>query len=191
MQRKAMVKMAGLQFKFQYKESDNKVSNALSRVGHIFMHHNTSAVVPVWIQEVLNSYAMDPLAQELVQELAITTPNTKGYSLAEDLIIYKKKIWWAIIQHCRPRSSMPFMPQLWVAILVYKQHSKGSANSSGGLGLSSKLKSLSNNAVFVRQLNMDIASLHACYVLCLIQMRHVRIYQWTLLMGYPNVEATQ
>jgi hypothetical protein len=57
------------------------------------MHHNTFAVVPVWIQEVLNSYAMDPLAQELVQELAITTPNTKGYSLAEGLIIYKKKIW--------------------------------------------------------------------------------------------------
>jgi hypothetical protein len=51
-QRKAMVKLAGLQFKFQ-------VADALSRVSYIFLTQSTSAVVPIWIQEILNSYTVD------------------------------------------------------------------------------------------------------------------------------------
>jgi hypothetical protein len=50
MQRKAMVKLVGLQFKFQYKKgSDNKVADALSRVAQAFSIQGTSVVVPVWI----------------------------------------------------------------------------------------------------------------------------------------------
>jgi hypothetical protein len=46
MQRKAMRKMAGLQFKFAYKKwSKNKAAYALSRVG---LHFNAiTAIVPV------------------------------------------------------------------------------------------------------------------------------------------------
>jgi hypothetical protein len=50
-------------------------------------------VVPVWIQEVINSYAVDTHAQQLLQELAIVSPNSQGYSLSQGLIRYKKKIW--------------------------------------------------------------------------------------------------
>jgi hypothetical protein len=60
MQRKAMSKLAVLQFKLQYKKgAENKAANALSRVGHHFQAHSLSAVVPVWVQEVINSYVVD------------------------------------------------------------------------------------------------------------------------------------
>jgi hypothetical protein len=51
LQKKAMRKLAGSQFKFAYKKgSENKAAYALSRIGLHF--HAISAVVPVWVQEV-------------------------------------------------------------------------------------------------------------------------------------------
>jgi hypothetical protein len=47
----------------------------------------------VWIQEVLNSYTVDPEAQMLLQELALVSPSKQGYSLQEGLIRYKGRIW--------------------------------------------------------------------------------------------------
>jgi hypothetical protein len=53
LQRKAMVKLAGLQFKLQYKKRlQNKVAAQAS-----------SMVVPVWIQEITNSYTIDEAAR--------------------------------------------------------------------------------------------------------------------------------
>jgi hypothetical protein len=50
MQRKAMSKLAGLQFKLQYERGpDNNVVDALSRVAHHFQASAVSAIVPVWI----------------------------------------------------------------------------------------------------------------------------------------------
>jgi hypothetical protein len=80
MQRKAMIKFVGLQFKFQYKKgSDNKVVDALSRVAQAFSIQGTSAMVKVWIQEVINSYVVDDTAQSLLQELAVVSPNGLGF----------------------------------------------------------------------------------------------------------------
>jgi hypothetical protein len=94
MQRKAMVKLAGLQFKFQYKRGpENKVADALSRVSHTFAIQSASVVVPVWIQEIMNSYELDQSAQQLLQELVVVSPNAQGYSLSQGLIKYKKKVW--------------------------------------------------------------------------------------------------
>jgi hypothetical protein len=63
MQRKDTVKLAGLQFKLQCKKGlENKAADVLSRVTHTFALQSSSAVVPVWIQEVLNSYSVDDLA---------------------------------------------------------------------------------------------------------------------------------
>jgi hypothetical protein len=82
MQRKAMKKLARLQFKLIYKKgSENSVAYALSRVAHYFNISTVSAVVPVWIQEITNSYAVDPEAQRLLKELAIVSPDGNGYSL--------------------------------------------------------------------------------------------------------------
>jgi hypothetical protein len=94
MQRKAMTKLAGLQFSLQYKKGlENTVANALSRVGQFLHISAVSAVVPVWIQEVLNSYSVDPEAKQLLVELVVLSPNDKGYSLHDGLIRLKGKIW--------------------------------------------------------------------------------------------------
>jgi hypothetical protein len=64
MQRKAMAKLAGLQFKLQYKKgAKNKAVDALSRIGHNFLIQSTSAALPVWIQEVINTYVVDAEAK--------------------------------------------------------------------------------------------------------------------------------
>jgi hypothetical protein len=48
LQRKAMRKFAGLQFKFAYKKgSENKVVDALSRIGSHFLA--ISVVLPIWV----------------------------------------------------------------------------------------------------------------------------------------------
>jgi hypothetical protein len=85
MQRKAMSKLASLQFKLQYKKGvEDRAAAALSRVSHNFMAQYSSVVIPVWIQEVLNSYVVDTDAQKLLQELGISSPNSHGYSLSHD-----------------------------------------------------------------------------------------------------------
>jgi hypothetical protein len=89
-----MRKLAGLQFRFAYKKgSENKVANALSRVGSHFDLNAVSVVVPIYIQEVLNSYHTDIDAMALLQELAVSSPNAGGYSLMDGVIRYKTKIW--------------------------------------------------------------------------------------------------
>jgi hypothetical protein len=67
MQRKAMAKLVGLQFRLQYKQGpDNTAADALSRVGHNFNTSAVSVVLPIWVQEVVNSYFVDPDAQKLL-----------------------------------------------------------------------------------------------------------------------------
>jgi hypothetical protein len=88
-----MRKLARLQFKFAYKKgSENKVVDALSRVGQHLGLNAISVVVLVWIQEVLNSYHNDVDVVQLLQELAISSPNDRGYSLTEGIIRYKGDI---------------------------------------------------------------------------------------------------
>jgi hypothetical protein len=51
-----------------------------------------SEVQPVWMQEVLNSYATDSAAQDLLTQLAIKSPNEQGFSLHQGIIRYKGKV---------------------------------------------------------------------------------------------------
>jgi hypothetical protein len=52
-----------------------------------------SSIQPAWIQEVLNSYTTDPNAQQLLQQLAISSPDQQGYHLQQGLIWQHGKIW--------------------------------------------------------------------------------------------------
>jgi hypothetical protein len=68
------------------------VVDALSRVGFHFQLQVVSTVVPVWVQEVLNSYQTNIAATTLLQELAIIQSNDQGYSLVDRVIRYKNRI---------------------------------------------------------------------------------------------------
>ena len=94
MQRKAMTRLMGLQFKIVYKKGkENVAADALSRVAHLHTLQAVSLVKPDWVQEVLNSYTTDARAQQLLQQLAVTSPDPAGYSLDNGLIRHHNKLW--------------------------------------------------------------------------------------------------
>ena len=94
LQRKAMTRLMGLQFKVVYKKGkDNVAADALSRVGHLVAIQAVSMSVPVWVHEVANSYATDSQAQSLLARLTIHSPDEHGYSLHQGLIRFKDRIW--------------------------------------------------------------------------------------------------
>lgn len=94
LQKKAMTRLMGLQFKIVYKKGlDNLVADALSRVGHAMAIPAVSEILPLWIQEVINSYVTDSEAQQLSQQLAITSPDNSGYYLNKGVIRQGTKIW--------------------------------------------------------------------------------------------------
>jgi hypothetical protein len=82
------------QCKFAYKRgSENKAVDALSRIGFHFNINVVLLVLPVYVQEVINSYQTDHVASALLQELDITSSNSQGYPLVDGVIHYKDKIW--------------------------------------------------------------------------------------------------
>jgi hypothetical protein len=96
MQKKAMTRLMGLQFKVIYRKGkDNLAADTLSRVNHLMAIQAVSEVQPVWLQEVLNSYITDPDAQDLLVRLAIRSPHEQGFSLQQGVIKYKEKVWIA------------------------------------------------------------------------------------------------
>jgi hypothetical protein len=94
LQQKAMTKLMGLQYTFQYKKGvENVVADALSRMPPQSHLSALSVASPIWLQEVLNSYAVDTQAQKLLVELAVHSPNDQGYSLTDGLIRHHGRIW--------------------------------------------------------------------------------------------------
>ena len=84
----------GLQFKIVYKQGkDSLAADALSRVAHLMAIQAVSVVQPQWVQEVLNSYATDPQAQQLLAQLALHSPDDKGFQLDQGLIKHHNHIW--------------------------------------------------------------------------------------------------
>jgi hypothetical protein len=87
LQRKAMAKLIGLQFQFNYKKgTENGAADSLSRVGHLLEVQSVSSCRSDWVMEVQNSYNNDANMQQLLQQLTITSPDTKGFALDNGLI---------------------------------------------------------------------------------------------------------
>jgi hypothetical protein len=94
LQRKAMSRLMGLQFKITYRKgAENIVADSLSHVGHLMAIQACSEVQPVWIQKIVNSYVTDPDAQRRLTELAVASPDEHGYALHQGLIQYQGRVW--------------------------------------------------------------------------------------------------
>ena len=96
-------KLLGLQYKIVYKPStDNRVADALSRIGHPEELSAISAPVPSWLDAIIQSYASDARAQELMAKLAISANSEPNFSMHQGLLRYKGRIWVGpdvILQH--------------------------------------------------------------------------------------------
>ena len=94
LQRKAMTRLMGLQFKVIYRQGkENDVADALPRVGHMLAIQAVSTVQLKWVQEVSNSYATDQQAQSLLAKLSLSIPDEQGFSLEAGIIKLHNKIW--------------------------------------------------------------------------------------------------
>jgi hypothetical protein len=94
LQCKAMTRLMSLQLKTHYKKGkENVVADALSRMPSFMQMQSYSEVQPVWVQEVINSYATNSFAQQLLAQLAISSPDEHGYSLHQGIIRWGSLIW--------------------------------------------------------------------------------------------------
>jgi len=94
MQRKAMTRLMGMQFKIIYRQGkENHAADALSRVAHLMAVQAVSTLQPQWVQEVCNTYATDAKSQQLLAQLAVTSPDENGFSLKNGVIKKHNLIW--------------------------------------------------------------------------------------------------
>ena len=92
-QYKLLIKLLGYNYMVEYKKgSENRVADALSRVKHNFLSLITSAVVPVWVTEVVKSYELDPKCLELIQQLTINPQSVLNYTFSNGVLRYKNKL---------------------------------------------------------------------------------------------------
>jgi hypothetical protein len=87
MQRKAFIKLMGLQYKLVYRKGkENSAADALSRLPSDNDLYAISLCRPKWLESITDGYAADEKAKALLQELSISNPNKNGYSLNQGLI---------------------------------------------------------------------------------------------------------
>jgi hypothetical protein len=95
-QKKAMAKLMGLQFKVVYRKGkENVAADGLSKVGHLMSVQLVTQVQPLWIQDVINSYATNVFAQDLLAQLVVHSPNEYDFSLHQGVIRKEGLIWIA------------------------------------------------------------------------------------------------
>jgi hypothetical protein len=72
---------------------ENVAADALSRVEHLMVVSSITEIQHVWIDEVLNSYATDASAQQLLTQLAMHSPDANGFYLQQGIIKKDNLIW--------------------------------------------------------------------------------------------------
>jgi hypothetical protein len=94
-QQKALTKMMGLQYKIVYKKGIyNGAADALSRKLHSQdQSFALTEIQPAWLEQVAASYASDPKAQQLLQQLALAPASLPAYTLSAGILWHNKRIW--------------------------------------------------------------------------------------------------
>jgi hypothetical protein len=93
-QHKAFLKLLGFQYNIIYKKGkESSAADALSRQHHAAEVQAISVSKPRWLEIIVEYYATDPEAKQLLTELSISHENDRGYQLKDGLIRYKGKIW--------------------------------------------------------------------------------------------------
>lgn len=96
LQQKVVLKLMDLNFKIQYKQGiSNATANALSRCFAPLSEsvNAISTCSPSWIEKLQEGYLDDAVAQQLLIELTILSPNDKGYYLQDGIIRLHGKVW--------------------------------------------------------------------------------------------------
>lgn len=90
---KLLVKLLGYNYRVEYKRGrENKAADALSRCVNSEQLGVNFAVVPVWVNEIINSYDRDEFCKELITKLSIDTNAEHNYTLKGGILRYKNKV---------------------------------------------------------------------------------------------------
>lgn len=94
-QKKMFTKLLGLQYRIVFKKGvDNSAADALSRhPGVVSSCLALSSCIPKWVTDVVNSYAQDTVATNLIAKLVIDPSAVPHYTWQDGLLRYKNRIW--------------------------------------------------------------------------------------------------
>ncbi|XP_039778261.1 uncharacterized protein LOC120645545 [Panicum virgatum] len=94
LQQKALLKLMDLQYKIVYKKgTSNAATDALSRVPVPNSILAISYCTPAWQENLMQGYMDCEQDQKLLTELAVTSPNSRGFSLSDGIIRFKGREW--------------------------------------------------------------------------------------------------
>ena len=93
-QQKVFTKLLGLQYRIVYKPgSTNRAADALSHRTTTPQLMAISTCTLQWLEEVVNSYAKDPVAADLITKLSLHPAAVPNYTLSAGVLRYKNRIW--------------------------------------------------------------------------------------------------
>jgi len=94
LQHRALLKLMDLQFWIVYKQGAlNVAADALSRCPLPEGVQAVSHSAPVWMGNLLQGYEDHKEDKQLLAELAVSSPNSKGFSLEGRVIRFKGRVW--------------------------------------------------------------------------------------------------
>jgi hypothetical protein len=94
MQPKLLIKLLGYNYKIENKQGKhNQAADALSRRPQEIQVMAISSAVPLWITEVLDSYASNNKCKELEEQLRVATSAVPNFTMVNGIIRYKGKIF--------------------------------------------------------------------------------------------------
>jgi hypothetical protein len=83
-----------LQFNIVYKQGNtNQAADALSRCPVVSTIFAVSACTPLWVENLIKGYEDDPVASQLLAELALSPHGTKDYTITDGVIRFRGRIW--------------------------------------------------------------------------------------------------